>query len=83
MELTMLIGAKKLTMADDAFTSRQVYAAMDAAHHILARLVRWRFIPLGVAAATFQDAVSDPESQSEKYQLNQTSPAPSAEIPVQ
>ncbi|MCE5182188.1 MAG: hypothetical protein LLG15_10350 [Betaproteobacteria bacterium] len=40
VELSMLMGAKELTMANDAFAPRQIDAAMDATHHILADHIR-------------------------------------------
>ena len=70
VKLAMLIGAKKLTTADDAFALRQVHSAMDAAHHVLASHIFGRIILFDAAPIPFEKAESNPESQSEKYQFN-------------
>lgn len=78
----MLIGAKKLTMANDAFAPRLIYAALDAAHHIFARQILRLVILLDVARTAFEKTINNPEPKSKKYQLIQTSPAPSVKAPL-
>lgn len=77
----MLIGAKALTVADNAFAPRQMYATMGAAHHILAGCILWRVIPLDSATIAFDEAVNNPGGQSKKYQFDQHHSAPVCEAP--
>jgi hypothetical protein len=81
VELTMLIGAKGFTVADDAFAPRQMHSAMGTAHHILAGFMFWRVLLLDSAAIAFDEAVNNPGGQSKKYQFDQHHPAPVNEAP--
>jgi hypothetical protein len=76
MELAMLIGAKGFTVADDAFAPRQMHSTMGATHHILAGFVFWRAFLLDPAAIAFDEAVNNPDAQSNKYQFDQHHSAP-------
>ncbi len=67
----MLIGAKKLTMADDAFTARQMHAAMDAAHHVFACRAIDLPVALDAVAISRDKAVNKPDAKSKKYQFDQ------------
>ena len=77
----MLIGAKVLTVTNDAFAPRQVHSTMGAAHHILAGFVFWRVFPLDPAAIALEEAVNNPDAQSKKYQFDQHHPTPVNEAP--
>jgi hypothetical protein len=67
----MLIGAKRLTLTDNAFTSRQMYPTMSAANHIFAGFVHWRVFPPDHATMAFDEAVNNPAPQRKKYQFDQ------------
>ncbi len=77
----MLIGAKILTVADDAFAPRQMHSTMGATHHVLADCVFWRIFTLDPAAIAFDEAVNNPGGQSKKYQFDQHHLAPVNEAP--
>ncbi|GEM_PF-7023895 len=77
----MLIGAKRLTVADDAFTPRQMDSAMGAAHHVLASSGLWRVLLPDPAAIAFDQPVNNPRTQSKKYQLDQHHSTPVNEAP--
>ncbi len=77
----MLIGAKILTVTDDAFALRQMHSTLDATHHILADFIFLRGFPLDRVARVFDEPVNNPGAQNKKYQFDQHHPTPVNEAP--